>query len=87
MSNAQYLWIRLGSAREGRTFVSERHWPRCSRHAASEVLGSHNGHVVNALPKSAQRGARKALQDIYNAEDRDHALKAVTAFEHTYGAK
>jgi putative transposase len=43
--------------------------------------------VVNALPKSAQPGARKALQDIYNAEDRDHALKAVTAFEHAYGAQ
>ncbi|MEH0416144.1 IS256 family transposase [Streptomyces sp. B21-083] len=43
--------------------------------------------VVNALPKSAQPGARKALQDIYNAEDRDYALKAVTAFEHAYGAK
>jgi transposase-like protein len=30
--------------------------------------------VLNALPKSAQPGARKALQDIYNAEDRDLAV-------------
>jgi transposase-like protein len=43
--------------------------------------------VVIVLPKSAQPGARKALQDIYNAEDREHALKAVTAFEHASGAK
>lgn len=43
--------------------------------------------VANALPKSAQPGAKKALQEIYNAEDRDHALKAVTAFEKAYGAK
>ncbi|GHE63552.1 hypothetical protein GCM10017771_86930 [Streptomyces capitiformicae] len=43
--------------------------------------------VVNALPKSAQPGARKVLQDIYNAEDREHALKAVTVFEHACGAK
>ncbi|MGW1554367.1 IS256 family transposase [Streptomyces sp. NPDC002346] len=43
--------------------------------------------VLNALPKSAQPGARKALQDIYNAEDRDHALKAITAFDNAYGTK
>ncbi len=35
--------------------------------------------VANALPKSAQPGAKKALREIYNAEDRDHALKAVAA--------
>ncbi|MER5738913.1 IS256 family transposase [Streptomyces roseolus] len=43
--------------------------------------------VANALPKSAQPGAKKALREIYNAEDRDHALQAVAAFEKTYGAK
>ncbi|MEW2051189.1 IS256 family transposase [Streptomyces sp. NPDC005476] len=43
--------------------------------------------VVNALPKSAQPGAKKALQEIYNAEDRDHAQKAVKEFERIYGAK
>jgi putative transposase len=43
--------------------------------------------VANALPKSAQPGAKKALQEIYNAEDRDHALKAVAGFAKTYGAK
>jgi transposase-like protein len=43
--------------------------------------------VANALPKSAQPSAKRALQEIYNAEDRDHAAKAVTAFEKTYGAK
>ncbi|MEV6576498.1 IS256 family transposase [Streptomyces sp. NPDC051577] len=45
------------------------------------------GNVMNALPKSAQPGAKKTLQEIYNAEDRAHAEKAVTAFEKTYGAK
>ncbi|MCX2971202.1 MULTISPECIES: IS256 family transposase [Streptomyces] len=43
--------------------------------------------VANALPKSAQPGAKKALREIYNAEDRDHAIKAVAAFERAYGAK
>lgn len=59
-------------------FPASRH-QRCWVHKTASVL--------NALPKSAQPGARKALQDIYNAEDREHALKAVTSFENAYGAK
>ena len=43
--------------------------------------------VTNALPKSAQPGAKKALREIYNAEDREHAERAVAAFEKAYGAK
>ncbi|MFI5679988.1 IS256 family transposase [Streptomyces cellulosae] len=43
--------------------------------------------VVNALPKSAQPGAKKALQEIYNAEDREHAEEAVKMFAKTYEAK
>ncbi len=44
------------------------------------------GNVLAALPKSAQRGAKAALAEIYNAENKDHALKAVKAFENLYGA-
>jgi putative transposase len=43
--------------------------------------------VLNCLPKSAQPGARASLAEIYNAEDREHALKAVKAFDDLYGAK
>ncbi|MFB7335661.1 IS256 family transposase [Streptomyces adustus] len=43
--------------------------------------------VMNAVPKSAQPGAKKALQEMYNAEDRDDAEKAVKDFERTYGVK
>jgi transposase-like protein len=43
--------------------------------------------VTNALPKSAYPGATKAMQEIYNAEDRAHAGKAIEAFARTYGAK
>ncbi|GGQ33317.1 hypothetical protein GCM10010266_65730 [Streptomyces griseomycini] len=39
------------------------------------------------MPKSAQPGAKKALQEIYSAEDHDHALKAVAAFEERYGVR
>jgi len=56
-----------------------------ARHQRCWVHKTRN--VVNALPKSAQPGAKKALQEIYNAEDRDHAEKAVKDFGRAYGAK
>ncbi len=43
--------------------------------------------VLNALPKSAQPTARRMLAEIRDAEDRDHAVHAVDAFAHEYGAK
>jgi putative transposase len=43
--------------------------------------------VLDAMPKSAQPGAKKAIQDIYNAEDRDHAVAAIKTFASLYGAK
>jgi len=46
-----------------------------------------SGNVLSALPKSAHPGARAALAEIYNAEDKDHALRAVKAFALDYGAK
>ena len=45
------------------------------------------GNVLSALPKSAHPGAKKALAEIYNAEDREHARRAVAAFKLAYGAK
>jgi transposase-like protein len=39
------------------------------------------------MPKSAQRGAKKAIQDIYKAEDRGHAQAAIRTFAKLYGAK
>jgi transposase-like protein len=52
---------------------------RCWFHKIANVLG--------ALPKSAHPGAKKALAEIWNAEDKDHARKAVKAFAAAYGAK
>ena len=43
--------------------------------------------MLSALPKSAHPGAKKALAEIWNAEDRRHALDAVKSFEAAYGAK
>jgi putative transposase len=45
------------------------------------------GNVLAALPKSAHPAAKKALAEIYNAEGKDHALKAARAFAADYGAK
>ena len=43
--------------------------------------------VLNVLPKSAQPGAKAALAEIWNAEDRDHAEEAAERFAAEYGAK
>ncbi|SOE08287.1 Transposase (or an inactivated derivative) [Streptomyces sp. 1222.2] len=56
-----------------------------ARHQRRWVHKARN--VTNCLPKSAQPGATKAMQEIYNAEDRTHADKAIEAFAKTYGAK
>ncbi|MGH2376359.1 MAG: IS256 family transposase [bacterium] len=45
------------------------------------------GNVLSALPKTAHPGAKKALAQIWNAEDKRHALDAVNAFDAAYGAK
>ncbi len=52
---------------------------RCWFHKIANVLA--------ALPKSAHPGAKKALAEIWNAEDKTRALDAVKAFEAAYGAK
>ena len=52
---------------------------RCWFHKIANVLG--------ALPKSAHPGAKKALAEIWNAEDKAHALDAVKAFQAAYAAK
>lgn len=39
------------------------------------------------MPKSAQPAARRALAEIRDAEDKDHARAAIAAFEADYGAK
>ena len=45
------------------------------------------GNVLAALPKSAHPGAKKALAEIWSAQDRDHAAAAAKAFAQAYGAK
>ena len=43
--------------------------------------------VMNALPKSAQPAARAALKEVRDAEDRQHAEKALEQFVKDYEAK
>jgi transposase-like protein len=52
---------------------------RCWFHKIANVLG--------ALPKSAHPGAKRALAEIWNAEDKNQARAAAKAFEAAYGAK
>ncbi len=52
---------------------------RCWFHKIANVLA--------ALPKSAHPGAKKALAEIWNAEDKTHAREAAGRFTAAYGAK
>jgi transposase-like protein len=52
---------------------------RCWVHKVANVLG--------ALPKSVHAGARRALNEIIQAEDRAHADRAIQALVSDYGAK
>jgi putative transposase len=52
---------------------------RCWFHKIANTLG--------ALPKSAHPGAKKALAEIWNAEDKAHALDAVASFKAAYAPK
>jgi len=52
---------------------------RCWFHKTANVLA--------ALPKSAHPGAKKALAEIWGAEDKQHARAAAKAFDAAYGAK
>lgn len=46
-----------------------------------------SANVLAALPKSAHPGAKAALAEIYNAEDKRHAQAAAKKFAAAYGAK
>jgi putative transposase len=65
-----------GALREVFPETSEQ---RCWFHKTANVLA--------ALPRSAHPGAKKALAEIWGAEDKDHARAAAKAFEGAYRAK
>ena len=69
----------LGFWKALREVFPETREQRCWFHVQANVLA--------VLPKSAHPGAKKALAEIFNAEDREHALKAVKTFAADYGAK
>jgi transposase-like protein len=69
----------LGFWKALREVFPETRKQRCWFHVQANVLA--------ALPKSAHPSAKAALAEIYNAEDRGHALKAVKTFAADYGAK
>src|SRR5213079_3320614 len=49
------------------------------RHPGAAGLGAQGRQRINALPKSAHPGAKAALAEIYNAEDKRYAHAAVKA--------
>ncbi len=69
----------LGFWKAVRDVFPETKEQRCWWHRTANILA--------ALPKSAHPAAKAALAEIYNAEDKQHALVAVKAFEIDFGAK
>ena len=69
----------LGFWKAIRDVFPETREQRCWWHKIANVLAT--------LPKSAHPGAKKALAEIYNAADKDHARTAAKAFEAEFGAK
>jgi transposase-like protein len=67
------MWSALGEV-----FPEARH-QRCWVHKVANVL--------SALPKSVHPSARRALAEIRDAEDRDHAVAAIKSFANDFGAK
>ena len=67
------FWNALSEA-----FPDTRH-QRCWVHKTANVL--------DALPKTAQPAAKRAIQEIYNAEDKEHATRAIHDFQRAYQAK
>jgi len=67
------LWRALGEV------FPETREQRCWVHKVSNVL--------NTLPKSVHAGARRALNEIAQAEDRAHAERAIGALVSDYGAR
>ncbi|MGW3676633.1 transposase [Streptomyces sp. NPDC005056] len=69
----------LGFWKALREVFPETHEQRCWVHKTANVIDS--------MPKSTQPAAKRALQDIYNAEDRDHAEQAIEVFAKLHQAK
>jgi transposase-like protein len=67
------MWAAL------REVFPETQAQRCWVHKAANVL--------NALPTSAQPTARKALAEIRDAEDKEHATRAIHAFSEAFAVK
>jgi transposase-like protein len=59
-------------------------WPQ-TRHQRDWFHKAAN--VLDALPKSAHPSAKRMLTEVRDAEDRDHAVAAATAFANEFGAK
>jgi transposase-like protein len=67
------FWAAVGAV------FPETREQRCWFHAAANAL--------SALPQSVQPAARRALREIYDAEDKEHAKAAVRSFADEFGVK
>ena len=69
----------LGFWKAVRKVYPKARWQRCWMHKT--------GNILNNLPRKSQSAAKKAIQDIWMAETKEAAEKALDCFEEAYGAK
>ena len=66
---------------------SGAHCGRCPRGSGGPVLVPQDRQRADRAAEVRHPGAKKALAEIWGAEDKDHALAAVKVFAAAYGAK
>jgi putative transposase len=64
-----------------------RGWRRSGATPPRQPFTRQMANVLAAMPKSVHAGVRRALAEIRDAQDRDHALAAIQAFTRDYGSK
>ena len=69
----------LGFWKAVRKVYPKARWQRCWMHKT--------GNILNNLPRKSQGAAKKAIQDIWMAETKEAAEKALDCFEEAYAAK
>ena len=81
-------WADLVREGERRGRASGAGWPRqSSRSVTAHWDSARPSARCSPTPAGSAAGAKAALAEIDNAEDKDHALKAAKAFADLYGAK
>src|SRR4051812_11899027 len=89
LRNCARRGMRAPGRRSGTApWASGRPWPRCFPDIRARRCWVHKAaNVLGAMPNSAHSGAKKAVREVYDAEDEQHAQAVTKTFARLYGAK